>query len=97
MRENRLLSLLLTAAMLAAAATFTACSGDKDGTPEKDPTLIVAGEGDPLGEPIGLVYTDFLTPNDVTPSVNNRITSGGREPRGESETSLQDADGRNER
>ena len=37
MRKNRLLSLLMMAAMLAAAATFTACSGDKDGTSEKEP------------------------------------------------------------
>ena len=74
---------------------FTACSSnDDDDTPEKDPTLIVAGEGDPLGKPIGLVYTDFLTPNDVTPSVNNRITSGGREPRGESETPINHRDRR---
>ena len=65
MRENRLLSLLLTAAMLAAAATFTACSGDKDGTSEKEPDTPDSGEGIKLGEPIGLVYTDFLTETDV--------------------------------
>ena len=45
MRENRLLSLLLTAAMLAAAATFTACSGDKDGTSEKETDKPDSGEG----------------------------------------------------
>ena len=65
MRENRLLSLLLTAAMLAAAATFTACSGDKDGTSEKETDKPDTGEGIKLGEPIGLVYTDFLTETDV--------------------------------
>ena len=65
MRENRLLSLLLTAAMLAAAATFTACSGDKDGTSEKEPDKPDSGEGIKLGPPIGLVYTDFLTETDV--------------------------------
>ena len=65
MRENRLLSLLLTAAMLAAAATFTACSGDKDGTSEKETDKPDSGEGIKLGEPIGLVYTDFLTETDV--------------------------------
>ena len=73
MRKNRLLSLLLTAAMMVMAAAFTACSSnDDDDTPKKDPTLIVAGEGDPLGEPIGLVYTDFLTPNDVTHNASRR-------------------------
>ena len=66
MRKNRLLSLLLMAAMLATTATFTACSGDKDGTSEKEPNKPDTGEGIKLGEPIGLVYTDFLTPNDVT-------------------------------
>ena len=66
MRKNRLLSLLLMAAMLATTATFTACSGDKDGTSEKEPDKPDTGEGIKLGEPIGLVYTDFLTPNDVT-------------------------------
>lgn len=65
MKKNRLLSLLLTAAMLAMAATFTACSGDKDGTSEKEPDKPDTGEGIKLGEPIGLVYTDFLTANDV--------------------------------
>ena len=65
MRENRLLSLLMMAAMLATTAVFTACSSDDD-APEKDPNVIIAGENDPLGQPIGLVYTDFLTPNDVT-------------------------------
>ena len=66
MRKNRLLSLLMMAAMLATTATFTACSGDKDGTSEKEPDKPDTGEGIKLGEPIGLVYTDFLTPNDVT-------------------------------
>ena len=65
MRKNRFLSLLLMAAMLVAAAVFTACSSDDD-SPKNDPNVIIAGENDPLGEPIGLVYTDFLTPNDVT-------------------------------
>ncbi|GEM_PF-1524650 len=65
MIKNRLLSLLMMAAMLAAAATFTACSSDDD-SPKNDPNVIIAGENDPLGKPIGLVYTDFLTPNDVT-------------------------------
>ena len=65
MRKNRLLSLLLTATMLAAAAMFAACSGDKDGTSEKEPDTPDSGEGIKLGEPIGLVYTDFLTETDV--------------------------------
>ena len=60
MRKTRLLSLLLMAAMLATTAVFTACSSDDD-APEKDPNVIIAGENDPLGKPIGLVYTDFLT------------------------------------
>ena len=61
MRKNRLLYLLLSVTMMAAAAAFTACSDDDKG----DPNVIKAGENDPLGEPIGLVYTDFLTENDV--------------------------------
>ena len=61
MRKNRFLSLLLGAAMLAAGMVFTACSDDD----KNDPNVIIAGENDPLGEPIGLVYTDFLTENDV--------------------------------
>lgn len=65
MRKNRFLSLLLMAAMLTTTAVFTACSSDDD-SPKNDPNVIIAGENDPLGEPIGLVYTDFLTPNDVT-------------------------------
>ena len=65
MKKNRFLSLLMMAAMLATTAVFTACSSDDD-APEKDPNVIIAGENDPLGKPIGLVYTDFLTPNDVT-------------------------------
>ena len=65
MRKNRFLSLLMTATMLATTAVFTACSSDDD-SPKNDPNVIIAGENDPLGEPIGLVYTDFLTPNDVT-------------------------------
>ncbi len=65
MRKNRLLSLLMMATMMAMAAVFTACSSDDD-SPKNDPNVIIAGENDPLGEPIGLVYTDFLTPNDVT-------------------------------
>ena len=65
MRKNRLLSLLMMAAMLATTAVFTACSSDDD-APEKEPDKPDTGEGIKLGEPIGLVYTDFLTPNDVT-------------------------------
>ena len=65
MRKNRFLSLLMMAAMLATTAVFTACSSDDD-SPKNDPNVIIAGENDPLGQPIGLVYTDFLTPNDVT-------------------------------
>lgn len=64
MRKNRLPSLLMMAAMLATTAVFTACSDDDD-APEKDPTLIVAGDDDPLGEPIGLKYFDFLAEDDV--------------------------------
>ena len=65
MRKNRFLSLLMMAAMLATTAVFTACFSDDD-APEKDPTLIVAGDDDPLGEPIGLKYFDFLAEDDVT-------------------------------
>ena len=66
MRKNRLLSLLLAAAMLAAATAFTACSGDNDSKDaEKEPDKPDTGEGIKLGEPIGLVYTDFLTETDV--------------------------------
>ena len=44
MRKNRILSLLMMAAMLATTATFTACSGDKDGTSEKEPDKPDTGE-----------------------------------------------------
>ena len=53
---------LLSLLMLGAAAVFTACSDDDD---KGDPNVIKAGENDPLGTPIGLVYTDFITENDV--------------------------------
>ena len=64
MRKNRILSLLMMAAMLATTAVFTACSSDDD-APEKEPDKPDTGEGIKLGEPIGLVYTDFLTETDV--------------------------------
>ena len=53
---------LMSLLMLATAPVFTACSDDDD---KGDPNVIKAGENDPLGEPIGLVYTDFITENDV--------------------------------
>ena len=53
MRKNRFLSLLMMATMLVAAAVFTACSSDDD-SPKNDPNVIIAGENDPLGQPIGL-------------------------------------------
>ena len=55
MRKNRFLSLLMMAAMLATTAVFTACSSDDD-APEKDPTLIVAGDDDPLAGAIRLPF-----------------------------------------
>ena len=64
MKTKQTFPWLLSLLMLAIAPVFTSCSSDDD-APAKDPTLIVAGENDPLGAPIGLVYTDFITPNDV--------------------------------
>ena len=62
MKTKQSLLWLLSLLMLAVAPVFTACSDDDD---KSDPNVIIAGENDPLGEPIGLVYTDFLTANDV--------------------------------
>ena len=62
MKVKQSLSWLLSLLMLGAAAVFTACSDDDD---KGDPNVIKAGENDPLGTPIGLVYTDFITENDV--------------------------------
>ena len=62
MKVKQSLSWLLSLLMLAAAPVFTACSDDDD---KGDPNVIKAGENDPLGTPIGLVYTDFITENDV--------------------------------
>ena len=56
---------LLSLLMLATATMLTACADDDD--PKKDPDPVNPGEESvTLGEPIGLVYTDFLTENDVT-------------------------------
>ncbi|MBQ7512039.1 MAG: hypothetical protein IJU11_04785 [Prevotella sp.] len=62
MKTKQSLLWLLSLLMLAVAPVFTACSDDDD---KSDPDVIIAGENDPLGAPIGLVYTDFITPNDV--------------------------------
>ena len=62
MKTKQSLSWLLSLLMLVAAPVFTACSDDDD---KGDPNVIIAGENDPLGTPIGLVYTDFITANDV--------------------------------
>ena len=64
MNRKQSLLWLMSLLMLAVAPVFTACS---DGTDDdkNDPNVIKAGENDPLGEPIGLVYTDFITANDV--------------------------------
>ena len=62
MKTKQSLPWLLSLLILAAGMVFTACSDDND---KGDPNVIKAGENDPLGEPIGLVYTDFLTENDV--------------------------------
>ena len=64
MKTKQTFPWLLSLLMLAIAPVFTSCSSDDD-APEKDPNVIIAGENDPLGAPIGLVYTDFITPNDV--------------------------------
>ena len=62
MKTKQSLLWLLSLLMLAVAPVFTACSDDDD---KSDPNVIIAGENDPLGTPIGLVYTDFITANDV--------------------------------
>ena len=63
MKQKQSLLWLMSLLMLAIAPVFTSCSSDDDD--KSDPNVIKAGENDPLGEPIGLVYTDFLTENDV--------------------------------
>ena len=63
MKQKQSLLWLMSLLMLAIAPVFTSCSSDDDD--KSDPNVIIAGENDPLGKPIGLVYTDFLTANDV--------------------------------
>ena len=63
MKQKQSLLWLMSLLMLAIAPVFTSCSSDDDD--KSDPNVIKAGENDPLGEPIGLVYTDFLTETDV--------------------------------
>ena len=63
MKAKQSLLWLMSLLMLAVAPVFTSCSSDDDD--KNDPNVIIAGENDPLGAPIGLVYTDFITPNDV--------------------------------
>jgi len=63
MKTKKSILWLLGLLMLAIAPVFTSCSSDDDD--KNDPNVIIAGENDPLGAPIGLVYTDFITPNDV--------------------------------
>ena len=63
MKQKQSLLWLLSLLILAIAPVFTSCSSDDDD--KSDPNVIKAGENDPLGKPIGLVYTDFLTENDV--------------------------------
>ena len=63
MKTKQPLLWLLSLLMLATPLVFTSCSSDDDD--KNDPNVIIAGENDPLGTPIGLVYTDFLTANDV--------------------------------
>ena len=59
---------LLAIATLAMAWTFTACSdsNEPEKEPENDPNVIIAGEDDPLGEPIGIWYSDLRSESDVT-------------------------------
>lgn len=58
--------MLMSIAVAAVTVSFTACSDDDLTDNENGKTVITANEGDPLLEPLGLVYTDFITPNDVT-------------------------------
>ena len=60
--------MLLGIVALSVAWTFTACSdsNEPEKEPVNDPNVIIAGEDDPLGEPIGIWYTDFRSENDVT-------------------------------
>lgn len=69
MKAKQSLLWLLSLLMLVAAPVFTACSDDDKG----DPNVIIAGENDPLGEPIGLVYTDFITENDVIHNADTTV------------------------
>lgn len=63
--------MLMSIAVVTVTWGFTACSDDD--SPENDPNVIIAGENDPLGEPIGIWYTDFRNANDVT--INNSDTT----------------------
>ena len=59
---------ILTAGIFSFGFAFTACSADNDMANEfaaDNSQEITAGENEGIKRPIGLVYSDFITPNDV--------------------------------
>ena len=59
---------ILTAGIFSFGFAFTACSADDDMANEfaaDNSQEITAGENEGIKRPIGLVYSDFITPNDV--------------------------------
>lgn len=63
--------MLLGIVTVSVAWGFMACSSDDDTA--KAPEVIVANENDLIGEPIGLVYTDFITENDVVHNADTTV------------------------
>ena len=58
---------ILTAGIFSFSFALTSCSDDNDMLNEanNDESVIVAGSEDELAKPLGLVYKDFINPNDV--------------------------------
>ena len=63
--------MLLSIVAVSVGWGFMACSSDDDSV--KAPDTIVANENDPIGEPIGLVYTDFITEKDVVHNADTTV------------------------
>ena len=64
--KKNLVNLVLMSIVAAATVSFTACSDDVIEDNKKSDEVITAKENDRLLDPVGLVYTDFITSNDVT-------------------------------
>jgi hypothetical protein len=63
--KKNLANMMFMSIVAAATVSFTACSDDVIDE-QKNDNVITASQNSPLLEPAGLVYTDFITENDVT-------------------------------